>query len=105
MTTRLTDNRKKNPPFVAIPVKLLEDNNISDGALRLYGHLKRRLYFNSLSPSNEELEKKIKKSEDTISRQLKDLERNGYITIDRNNKFFSEGGTWSNNRRIKIVEL
>jgi hypothetical protein len=79
---------KKTQPYVAIPLKMLLDTNLSPHALKLFMILKNKMFFDS-KPNNEVLSKAMGLSEDRISTYLKELRDNNYIKLEYETSSFS----------------
>ncbi len=94
----------KPEPYIAIPIKVLLNPKITDGALRLYGLIKQQAYFNDKEHtriSNNEIMRKLKMKHDTIRRRLKNLTAEGLIEVEL--KKSSHQGRCSTSRIITII--
>ena len=107
MTVRMTDQRRFTKEwYVKIPQTILKDRSISAGAFRVYGFIIYKLHFSpgkSLNLTNHQWEQLVGKSHDSISKNQAELEKAGYITIERSKSFFGNG--WVNTKTISIAKV
>ena len=102
-------NNKRMDWFVSLPVYLLEDNELSTGALKLWCHLFKVAYFggtnmdtryNSFKISNKDIMDSINCTEDKLHDFLNELISRGYIS--RTITVASYKGQASQIRKINI---
>lgn len=73
--------------WAATPEALLDDDRVSDGAVRLYGLLARYANRERVAwPGQELLAARMKRSESTIKRLVRELQAAGWITVVRENR-------------------
>lgn len=79
------DNAGRAEPFARMPVRVVDDDRLSAGAVRAYARLLsyRNRKTGQCNPSLSRLAAKIGCSRDSIIRYLAELETAGYIRIQR----------------------
>jgi biotin operon repressor len=77
--------KRKREPYVGIPIKILTNKKVTDGAMRLYGLIKNASFFSKTGKcriTNHEIDKKLGMKKTTIWRHLKNLQENNILSVD-----------------------